>query len=105
MSCIGECKKLIGGSTCRCKEIWTTQLELFKEHFKRERLHGKGMCDCHGICLYPNPYEYTTQEQRDKMIDAYSEQEYYNYVARYKERIDDMKRKASLLVKTFAGYA
>lgn len=99
MPCIGECKKLIGGTSCRCKEIWTAQMETFKEHFKRERQHERGMCDCDEMCIYPDKNKYTSPEERKLMMAAYSEQEYYNYVARYQERIDDMKRKASLLVK------
>jgi len=97
MTCLGECKRLVGGTGCRCKEIWTAQAQLFKEHFKRERLHQRGACDCDGICMYPD--NYTTPDEREKMMEAYSEQEYYNYVARYQERIDEMKRKASLFVK------
>lgn len=99
MTCQGECKRLVGGAGCRCKDIWLAQAQLFKEHFMREALHKRGTCDCHGICIYPDKSKFTTHEERDRMLEAYSEQEYYNYVARYNERIDDMKRQASLLVK------
>lgn len=100
MTCQGTCKKLIGGTGCRCKELWEQQRLLFLEHFRREAQHNRGMCDCQGICIYPNKDKYTTEAERKRMLDAYTEQEYYNYMARYEERINDMKAKASLLVKS-----
>lgn len=99
MNCIGICKNLTGGNGCTCKVAWRMQLELFREHFKRERLHEKGMCDCDVMCIYPDSTKFTTPDERNQMLDAWSEQEYYNYQARYNQRIFDMKRQASLLVK------
>lgn len=93
MPCVELCKRT-AGNKCRCKEIWEWQRQTYMEDWKQQYLHKKGICICEDICIYPPNVKWTTEEEKERMLESVSEQEFYNFCARYTERIQQMKSKA-----------
>ncbi len=97
MPCVELCKRT-AGNKCRCKEVWLdmrkTYIQDFKNQAKNQYFHKKGICICEGPCIYPRDTIWTTEEEKQQMLESVSEQEFYNFCARYTEKINQMKSKA-----------
>jgi len=101
MPCVEICKFGYANPPpgCRCKFLWIEKKHVYLDSFRAEDRHKIGMCDCDGLfCIYHRK-KWTTEEDRRRMIESTSEQNFYNYCVEYEDKINKMKQKAREIVK------
>ncbi len=85
---------------CRCKQLWMGKRECFLDCFRAEDRHKINMCDCDDApyCIFFKK-NWTSEEERERILESTTEQSFYNYCVEYEDRIEKMKQKAREIVK------